>query len=80
VVTREPIQAGIAARTPEIGLTGHGRDESRAVAAVSSIVGIWARTLQKAGELEPTLARLGIEHSTDGRGIVIEPAVSEVTA
>jgi hypothetical protein len=80
LVTVESIRSGVAARTPEIGLAGHGRDTSRAVASVSSIVGIWARTLQGAGELELTLARLGIEYSAAGRGIVIEPAVSGVTA
>lgn len=76
----EPIKAGIAARAEEIGLAGHGRDVSRAVAAVQFTIAIWARSLASTGELELTLGRLGIEYSLDGKGIVIEPAVSGVTA
>jgi len=72
----EPIKAGMAARTPEIGLAGHGRDEGRALASLTSVVAIWARSLAQQGLLEGTLARLGVRWEGDGGVIRVEPAVT----
>lgn len=59
-VTITAIQGGQAARAVEIGLTGHGRDQDRAVASLRSMLRTWARCLSEAGELERTLTRLGV--------------------
>jgi len=75
-VRLQAIKAGMAARTPEIGLAGHGRDEGRALAALTSVVAIWARSLAQQGILEGTLARLGVRWDGDGSVIQIEPAVT----
>ena len=59
-VTITEIRGGIAAEAVEIGLAGHGRDQDRAVASLRSMLRTWARCLSEDGELERTLARLGV--------------------
>ena len=74
-VSVERIRAGIAARASEIGLACHGRDEERALASLRVTLGIWARAISQDGDLEPTLARLGVLWDDAGTGVVVEPAV-----
>jgi hypothetical protein len=80
IVSVEPIRAGIAVRAREIGLACHGRDEQRAMVSMRHTLGIWARMLESEGDLEGVLARCGVLWDAAGTGIVIEPAVSPVTA
>ena len=80
VVTVESCRAGIAARAREIGLACHGRDEERAMASIRVTLGIWARLLATEGDLEGTLARLGVLWDDAGAGLSVEPIDSRVTA
>jgi hypothetical protein len=80
VVSVEEIRSGVAVRAREIGLACHGRDEERAMASMRHTLGIWARALESEGALEGALYRCGVLWDANGAGIVIEPAVSAVTA
>lgn len=79
VVTVTEIQGGFAARAIEIGLAGHGRDRDRALAALRSAVGTWARCLSEDGELERTLARLGVAWVSGSDDLQVECDLGRVT-
>jgi hypothetical protein len=79
VVTVTEIKGGIAARAVEIGLAGHGRDRERAIASLRSMVRTWARCLLEDGELERTLARLGVATQEGGEGLDIDLDTDIVT-
>ena len=80
LVTITEIRGGMAARAVEIGLAGHGRDQERAVAALRSVIGTWARCLAQDGELERTLVRLGVASNTSGDGLQIAFDLKPVTS
>lgn len=79
-VTITAIQGGIAARAVEIGLAGHGRDQDRAVASLRSMLRTWVRCLAEDGELERTLARLGVVAVPGGDTIEFDIRPQQVTA
>lgn len=79
-VTVMAIQGGVAARAVEIGLAGHGRDQDRAVASLRSMLRTWARCLSEDGELERTLARLGVVAVPGGDTIEVDIQPKQVTA
>lgn len=80
VVTVTEIKGGMAARATEIGLAGHGRDRERAMASLRSMVRTWARCLSDEGELERTLARLGVVARPDGDGLNVDLDAQLVTS
>jgi hypothetical protein len=71
-VALHEIRGGIAARTGEIGLVGHGIDEERAVSNLRSAVEIWARCLARAGILEASLIERGVHYVPNGERITVE--------
>jgi hypothetical protein len=79
VVTVTEIRGGIAAHAVEIGLAGHGRDQDRALSALRSVVGTWARCLAADGELERVIARLGVASIASDGGPEVVLTVGAVT-
>jgi hypothetical protein len=80
VVTVTTIQGGVSATAIEIGLAGHGRTPDKALTALRSMVGTWARLLAADGELERVLARRGIASRDDTDTIAVDLLVDSVTA
>lgn len=79
-VTIAIVKGGIAARSEEIELVGHGRDRDRAVSSLRSAVEVWARCLARDGSLEGALEARRVVFSHSGDGIVVEPRLVSVTA
>lgn len=79
VVTVTEIRGGVAARAIEIGLASHGRDQGRAEAALRSVITTWARCLLLDGELDRSLARLGIVTEMGGEDLIVDLDVRRVT-
>lgn len=74
------IRGGIAAYAREIGLAGHGPDETEAVAVATGAVQAWCRALAKTGSLERALTRRGIRWDSAGDGIIVTPQVEGVAS
>lgn len=78
-VTITEIKGGVAAQAVELRMACHGRDRGRAIASLASMVATWARCVALDGELDRTLARLGIKYVTDDAEPGVRIDLSDVT-
>jgi hypothetical protein len=60
-------KGGVSARAPQVGLVGHGGDETQALEALRASVKAWCEGLYRIGELPTVLARKQVPYE-DGDG------------
>jgi len=75
--TLATIKGGVEARSPELRIAGHGRDEKQALESLRRGVSAWCEGLQRAGGLERVLEQRGLRHDGDGDELSVLVAASD---
>ena len=74
------IKNGVAARSVELGLAGHGKDAPRAIDSLHRGVLAYCRGLERANLLRESLTKRGIRFEEDGLADIISLEILPVGA
>ena len=67
-----PVKNGIAAHSPEIGLTAHGYSAEIAKLNLKRIAVMFLKPFERQGELENVIERLNLKTEKDGTEVTVE--------
>ena len=67
-----PIRGGIAARSQDLGLVGHGLEEAEALESLRHAIAAWCNGLRALNALEPALRRRHLRWEPNGSSLDIQ--------
>jgi hypothetical protein len=67
-----PIKGGVAARSVDLGLVGHGLEEAEALEALRDAIAAWCNGLRALDALEPALRRRHLKWEPNDSSLDVE--------